>query len=44
MLTEYTFCIPLKTETANEVVEAYVDEVYAKSGDLYKSIWQWKWI
>ena len=28
MLTGYTFCIPLKTKTATEVVKAYVDNVY----------------
>ena len=32
MLTGYTFCIPLKTKTAAEVVKAYVDNVYAKFG------------
>ena len=30
MLTGYTFCVPLKTKTAAEVVKAYVDHVYAK--------------
>ena len=30
MLTGYTFCIPLKTKTAAEVVKVYVDNVYAK--------------
>ena len=30
MLTGYTFCIPLKTKTASEVVKAYIDNVYAK--------------
>ena len=30
MFTGYTFCIPLKTKTASEVVQAYIDEVYAK--------------
>ena len=33
MLTGYTFCIPLKTKTTREVVQAYIDEVYAKFGD-----------
>ena len=32
MLTGYTFCIPLKTKTTSEVVQTYVDEVYAKFG------------
>ena len=30
MLTGYIFCIPIKTKTASEVIQAYVDEVYAK--------------
>ena len=30
MLTGYTFCIPLKTKTASEVVKAYIDNVCAK--------------
>ena len=36
MLTGYTFCIPLKTKTAAEVVKAYVDNVYAKFGGSLK--------
>ena len=32
MLTGYVFCIPLKTESASEVVQAYIDHVYAKFG------------
>ena len=31
MITGYTFCIPLKTKTGSDVVQAYIDEVYAKS-------------
>ena len=27
MLTGYTFCVPLRTKTAVEVVQAYIDEV-----------------
>ena len=27
-----TFCVPLKTKTATNVVQAYVDEMYAKFG------------
>ena len=38
MLTGYTFCIPLKTKTAAEVVKAYVDNVYAKFGGSLKSL------
>ena len=36
MLTGYTFCIPLMTKTAAEVVKAYVDNVYAKFGGPLK--------
>ena len=36
MLTGYTFCIPLKTKTAAEVVKAYVHNVYAKFGGSLK--------
>ena len=36
MLTGITFCIPLKTKTASEVVQAYIDEVYAKSMESMK--------
>ena len=36
MLTGYTFCIPLKTKTAAEVVKAYVDNVYSKFGGSIK--------
>ena len=30
MLTGYTFCIPLPSKKASDVVTAYVDNVYAK--------------
>ena len=36
MLTGYTFCIPLRTKTASEVVKAYIDNVYAKFGGSLK--------
>ena len=36
MSTGYTFCIPLKTKTPSEVVQAYIDEVYAKFGRSVK--------
>ena len=36
MLTVYTFCIPLKTKTAAEVVKAYVDHIYTKFGGSNK--------
>ena len=32
MLTGYTFCVPIKTKTASEVVQAYIDSLYSKSG------------
>ena len=32
MLTGYVFCIPLKTKTAEEVLQAYIDNVYSKFG------------
>ena len=36
MLTGYTFCIPLKTKTASEVVKAYINNVCAKFGGSLK--------
>ena len=30
MLTGYVFCIPLKSKQANKVLQAYIDNVYAK--------------
>ena len=36
MLTGYIFCVPLKTKTASEVVQAYIDEVYTKFGGSMK--------
>ena len=36
MLTGYTFCVPLKTNTTSKVVQAYIDEVYAKFGGSMK--------
>ena len=36
MLTGYVFCIPLKTKTAEEVLQAYVDNVYLKFGASMK--------
>ena len=35
-LTGYTFCTPLETKTLSEVVQAYIDEVYAKFGGSMK--------
>ena len=36
MLTSYVFCIPLKTKQANEVLQVYIDNVYAKFGGSLK--------
>ena len=36
MLTGYVFCIPLKSKQANKVLQAYIDNVYAKFGGLLK--------
>ena len=32
MLTGYVFCIPLRTKMAEEVLQAYIDNVYSKFG------------
>ena len=36
MLTGYVFCVPLKTKTAEEVIQAYIDNVYSKFGGSMK--------
>ena len=36
MLKGYVFCIPLKSKTAEEVLQAYVDNVYSKFGGSMK--------
>ena len=36
MLTVYVFCIPLKMKQASEVLQAYIDNVYAKFGGSLK--------
>ena len=36
MLTGYIFCVPLKTKTAEEVIQAYIDNVYSKFGGSLK--------
>ena len=36
MLTSYVFCIPLKTKTAEEVLQAYIDNMYSKFGGSIK--------
>ena len=36
MLMGYVFCIPLRTKTAEEVLQAYIDNVYSKFGGSIK--------
>ena len=36
ILTGYVFCVPLKSKTAEEVIQAYIDHVYAKFGGSLK--------
>ena len=36
MLTGYVFCIPLKTKTTEEVIQANIDNVYSKFGGSMK--------
>ena len=36
MLTGYVFCVPLKTKTSEEVIQAYIDNVYSKFGGSLK--------
>ena len=36
MLTGYVFCVPLKTKTAEEVTQAYIDHVYSRFGGALK--------
>ena len=38
MLTGYVFCIPLKTKTAEKVIQAYIDNVYSKFGGSLKML------
>ena len=38
MLTGYVFCVPLKTKTAEEVLQAYIDNVYSKFGGSLKML------
>ena len=35
-LTGYVFCVPLKTKMASEVIQVYIDNVYAKFGGSCK--------
>ena len=36
MLTGYVFCIPLKTKQGSGVLQAYIDNIYAKFGGSLK--------
>ena len=36
MLTGYVFCVPLKSKQASEVIQAYIDNIYAKFGGSLK--------
>ena len=36
MLTGYVFLIPLQTKTAEEVIQAYIDQVYSRFGGSLK--------
>ena len=36
MLTGYTFCIPIPSKSANDVVKAYIDNIYCKFGGSKK--------
>ena len=38
MLTGYVFCVPLKTKAAEEVIQAYIDNVYFKFGGSLKML------
>ena len=38
MLTGYVFCVPLKTKAAEEVIQAYKDNVYSKFGGSLKML------
>ena len=36
MLTGFTWCVPLKTKTAEEVAKAYMDHIYCNFGGSIK--------
>ena len=38
MLTGYVLCVPLKTKAAEEVIQAYIDNVYSKFGGSLKML------
>ena len=38
MLTGYVFCVTLKTKTAEEVIQAYIYNIYSKFGGSMKTL------
>ena len=38
MLMGYVFCVPLKTKTAEEVIQTYIDHAYSKFGGSLKML------
>ena len=38
MLTDYVSCVPFKTKTSEEVIQAYIDNVYSKFGGSLKML------
>ena len=38
ILTGYVFCVPLKTKAAEEVIQAYNDNVYSKFGGIIEDV------
>ena len=36
MLTGYVFCVPLQTNTPEEVIQAYIDQVHSRFGESLK--------
>ena len=38
MLMGYVFCVPLKTKTAEEVIQAYIDNVYSQVWRIIKDV------
>ena len=41
MLTGFTWCVPLKTKTAEEVVKAYMEHIYSNWGEYQDTNGQW---
>ena len=38
MLTGYVFCVPLKTKAAEDIIQAYIDNMYSKFGGSLKML------